>query len=275
MNNCLICNKEFTQKPSTSGKYCSISCGNRSRKGLDQKSTLIKKENVIIYLTNPKKCLKCNATIEYDKKSNNFCGQSCSASFTNSNRDKSIYNKSSITLKKTIGQNNITMPQNIRKISKISFCSICNKLIPNKEIKSCSKECKIKLLSLSLRGKTGGSTKQFIKVKDSFGKEVSLDSSWELTLSEDLNINNIKWTRPSSFLLSNGRKYTPDFYLPDYKIYLDPKAYRKGYLLQIEKIAMFEKEFDTTCLVISSKNLLNWKHIESKLAGDAPRAYPH
>lgn len=38
---------------------------------------------------------------------------------------------------------------------------------------------------------------------------------------------------------------------------------------------MFEKEFDTTCLVISSKNLLNWKHIKSKLGGDAPHAYPH
>lgn len=262
MNNCLICNKEFIQKPNTSGKYCSLSCGNKSRKGLPQKFSILKKERVEKYMLNPNQCLVCNQIINYDRKNNKFCSHSCSASFTNRNRDKTIYIKSATTLKITL---KLKPPKNFKKESKISFCLICNKLIKNKHIKSCSKECRVKLLSLVLRGKTGGSTKQFIKVNDSFGTTVSLDSSWELILSEDLNKNKIKWTRPNAFLLSNGRKYTPDFYLPDYNIYLDPKAYRKGYLLQLEKIKLFEKEFNTICLVISSRKLLTWEYINSQL----------
>ena len=261
MNICLICNKKFAQKPNTTGKYCSLSCGNKSRKGLLQKSSIIKKDE---YVLNNKHCKECNAIIPYNQKENKFCSRSCSASFTNRNRDKSIYIKSSTTLKETIliNSNNIT---NKPKYSKVSFCTVCNNTIPNKIVKTCSKVCKTKWLSLILRGRTGGSTKQFIKVKDYLNNEVTLDSSWELILSKNLDENNIKWTRPSAFLLKSGRKYTPDFYLPDYNIYLDPKAFRKGYVLQIQKIKIFEQEYNTKCLVISSKKLLTWKHIRSLL----------
>lgn len=35
------------------------------------------------YNNNPKKCLKCNEKISYEKRTNKFCSMSCSASFNN------------------------------------------------------------------------------------------------------------------------------------------------------------------------------------------------
>lgn len=85
-------------------------------------------------------------------------------------------------------------------------------------------------------------------------------------MAEDLDRNGVFWTRPKSFLLSNGRRYTPDFYIPKLGIYLDPKAYRKGYSLQLEKIRMFEAEYNTVCIVISKVDLLTYQHVLSTLS---------
>ena len=66
-----------------------------------------------------------------------------------------------------------------------------------------------------------GHSKKF-RVQDSFGNDVVLQSSYELQCSEVLNSLNIKWIRPKS-LSYDDRKYFADFYLIEYKIYLDPK----------------------------------------------------
>lgn len=58
-------------------------------------------------------------------------------------------------------------------------------------------------------------------------KEVLLESSWEVTIAELLDSNDIPWIRPKpvSWRDSGGstRLYYPDFYLPDHDLYLDPK----------------------------------------------------
>ena len=66
-----------------------------------------------------------------------------------------------------------------------------------------------------------GRSKKF-RVKDSNGKEVVLQSTYELLCSELLNDLGIKWIRPKS-LRYDGKLYFPDFYLPEYDIFLDPK----------------------------------------------------
>lgn len=67
---------------------------------------------------------------------------------------------------------------------------------------------------------------QKYKVLDSYGKEVTLQSSYELRCSVILNELNISWIRPKA-LKYDGRNYFADFYLPDYDIWLDPKnAYK-------------------------------------------------
>ena len=58
-------------------------------------------------------------------------------------------------------------------------------------------------------------------------KEILLDSSWELELAKRLDEQNIAWIRPNplSWIDETGitHNYFPDFYLPDYNIFLDPK----------------------------------------------------
>jgi hypothetical protein len=59
------------------------------------------------------------------------------------------------------------------------------------------------------------------------GEIVLLESSWELAIAQWLDINQVDWTRPAHlpWIDKKGkkRKYFPDFYLPKYDVYLDPK----------------------------------------------------
>ena len=69
------------------------------------------------------------------------------------------------------------------------------------------------------------SMREYVK-KD--GTIVILDSSWEEALATRLDELGIIWDRPENpipYVSSDGktRNYFPDFYLPDYDIYLDPK----------------------------------------------------
>jgi len=57
-------------------------------------------------------------------------------------------------------------------------------------------------------------------------KDIKLDSSYEVILAQSLDEYNIQWERPGRFSYHYNDKlhyYTPDFYLPKYDIYLDPK----------------------------------------------------
>jgi len=208
-------------------------------------------------------CTECKIVLPFASKRNKFCSNSCGGKFINRTRDKECYCRSAKTLKATLSKK-----PKIKKVYSDRVCQICTKTFnsgKNQKVKTCSTVCKNNLISKSTRGKTGGSTKQFIEYCDSYGNKCSLDSSWELIVAQELDKNHIIWTRPRSFLLSNGRRYTPDFFLVDYLIYLDPKAYRKGYLTTIKKIKKFENEYATRCLVISDKKLLTWEHIKSLL----------
>jgi len=52
------------------------------------------------------------------------------------------------------------------------------------------------------------------------------DSSWEDAMAIRLDELNINWDRPKAIqyeLDGKLRNYFPDFYLPDYDLYLDPK----------------------------------------------------
>lgn len=68
------------------------------------------------------------------------------------------------------------------------------------------------------------SVRDYIK-KD--GTIVKLDSSWEEALAVRLDEINIEWIRPLpiKWIDENniGHNYFPDFYLPNYDVYLDPK----------------------------------------------------
>lgn len=99
------------------------------------------------------------------------------------------------------------------------------------EKQTCSEECYKQLLSKKSRENPncGGET-NFYHYKY---KGITMDSSWEVALAEFLDKKNVKWVRTHSMWFpwkdSTGkiRRYHPDFYLPDFKLYLDPKNKKK------------------------------------------------
>ena len=73
--------------------------------------------------------------------------------------------------------------------------------------------------------RTMGKSHIFIDKK---GREFRFDSSWEDVLAIRLDELNLNWERGMYVQLSKS-KYFPDFYLPDFNVYLDQKnsAYRE------------------------------------------------
>lgn len=272
---CLYCENNFDTFDKVK-KYCNLSCSTSHRNNKNT-TAKIKKYNL-----NPKSCLNCNHAIDYDKRLNIFCSSSCSAQYNNQRRPpRSIESRrrTADSLKKLyaeIKKNKTKIEKNKPKIKKterltkvksvrFSNCVVCKQIIIGKR-KTCGDACYSKFFSLLTRGKLGGNTDINRPGVDSFGKKFYFDSSWEVILAEDLTRNNILWSRPKRFILSNGRGYTPDFYIPAYNIYIDPKAKRPNYYRDsILKIEMFEKEYLTKCLVISNKKLLTWSHILTML----------
>jgi hypothetical protein len=96
-------------------------------------------------------------------------------------------------------------------------------------------------------------------------KGVVLESSYELALAQELDGEGIAWVRPKRFYWTDDtgrrRHYTPDFFLPDYGIYLDPK---NDYLIKIDsdKINRVMLQNDIRVLVLS-KSQLSWSYIAS------------
>lgn len=93
---------------------------------------------------------------------------------------------------------------------------------------------------------------------------VILESSYELSVAKDLDRNNIRWERCSRFYwvdhTGKKRHYTPDFFLPDYDIYLDPK---NDYLItqDQEKIRLCSEQNDIIIYILN-KNQLDWLNIK-------------
>lgn len=102
--------------------------------------------------------------------------------------------------------------------------------------------------------KPGSGRGKKFKVSDSFGTEVLLQSSYELTFSKLLDDNQIEWLRPT-YLRYGNRKYFPDFYLPKFDLYLDTK---NDYLIKLDadKIKSVTEE-NSVRLVVISKRLLD------------------
>lgn len=108
------------------------------------------------------------------------------------------------------------------------------------------------------------SSKKSIYYTQKTWKEVYLHSSYEVQVAKDLDKHDVIWERPNYLLWSDidniSHRYYPDFYLPKYNIYLDPK---NDYLINIEK-----EKIDRVCtqnnvrVLILSKENLTWNKIK-------------
>lgn len=122
---------------------------------------------------------------------------------------------------------------------------------------------KEKLSRIAIQRGFGG--KNYRKIFNYNG--VILESTYELFLAKELDKNNISWIRPKRLYwidkTGKQRHYTPDFYLVDYDIYLDPK---NDYLIKIdsEKIILCSDQNNVKILILS-KNELSWEIIKEKM----------
>lgn len=107
-------------------------------------------------------------------------------------------------------------------------------------------------------------------------KGIKLDSRYELEVAKSLDENNIRWERPKPLLYKRDdgkdHRYYPDFYLPDFNIYLDPKndfllnhANPHTGLYDSEKIRRV-MEANNVRIILLDKDNLQWSKIKA-LAG--------
>lgn len=99
-----------------------------------------------------------------------------------------------------------------------------------------------------------------------FYNGVWLDSKWELRVAISLDENNVRWERPSEGFIWNdkGQRYFPDFYLPEFDVYLDPK----NSYLQVkdkEKIEQVQLRHGIKVLVLGEQQL-TWDKINACMA---------
>lgn len=102
---------------------------------------------------------------------------------------------------------------------------------------------------------------------------IKLDSSYELEVAKELDKHNIKWERPSYFIWEDDNhlehRYYPDFYLPEFNVYLDPKndylIYYKSERFGITDVEKINKVMiqNNIRIIILNKNNLTWENIKN------------
>lgn len=144
----------------------------------------------------------------------------------------------------------IKNPRTLSEAAKINF----NKNgpnIPNNDY------CK-KLSRIMSENNRGGKSKWFIV------NNIRVQGTWERDFALWLIENNIEWIRPKSIkykMYNKIKRYTPDFYLPTYNVFIEIKGYWWGN--DKEKMScVINQHNDKLFLIIEDKN---WEKYISKL----------
>lgn len=232
---CLKCKKEYNEI-FASGRFCSISCSN-SREIIGNK--IIKCKHCNVEKEVKKNCKNeyvCNNCFFIDSLNNDY---KCKCCGNKKNNKKNIY------------------------------CSVkCYRIDKPNPI---SDEIKEKLSKIAKERNLGGVNQS----KKILYKGKYLGSSYELKLAIDLDKNNIKWDVCEKIkykdLNNKIRTYTPDIFLIDFNIYLDPK---NDFLLNNNNPSLGFKDVDKIKWVmeqnnikvfILNKNQLYWNYIKKHI----------
>lgn len=132
-----------------------------------------------------------------------------------------------------------------------------------------SVETKQKLRHHALAAFLGGHTsKHRLNYVTREGRVVNLHSSYEVQVAAALDAAAIAWTRPAPLpwvdAAGAAHRYYPDFYLPAFEVYLDPK---NDYLRRKDaaKIAAVEQQCSVKILVLTQQEL-TWPAIFVKIS---------
>ena len=104
---------------------------------------------------------------------------------------------------------------------------------------------------------------------------IKFDSSYEVQVAISLDMNDIIWERPKRFFYKDcnnvGHYYRPDFYLPEYDVYLDPK---NDFLIEninptlgykdVDKIKWVSEQ-NNIRVIILTESQLTWEEIKKQI----------
>lgn len=109
------------------------------------------------------------------------------------------------------------------------------------------------------------STREYKKLD---GTIVKLDSSWEEMLAKRLDELNIEWHRPKFLIWEDNKNikhhYFPDFYLPKYNLYLDPKNPQAA-KVQSEKIKVLRNSYSNLIFLFNEKDIKNFSPVPARV----------
>lgn len=173
------------------------------------------------------KCENCKSDHDGSYGSGRFCSKKCARGFSTKSKRKEINEMVSLKLKKT------------------HLCEVCGLKSIRKHHKKC-RDCyrKTIIISEETRKKLSNSRLKYLESGKSHvkwfafsvnGKELKVQGTWEKRLAEKLNSLNILWER-KILIYSKYRKYTPDFYIPKFDIYIEVK----GFFYEKDKVKMFK-----------------------------------
>lgn len=206
-------------------------------------------------------CENCNKEHDGSYGSGRFCEIKCSRSFSTKNKRIEINRKVSKKLRSNI-------PWNKGKIISKTIekkCPVCKKsfFVYKNRIKQlcCSKKCRLIGMKLNdIYNKNnynwGGYRKGSGRSKGSYYNNSYFDSFLEIEIAKYLEKNNIKWIRNTKRFYytwnNNKHYYVPDFYLPDYKLYLEVKGY--WYKDKKERTLKAVKDNNINWILLMQKN---------------------
>lgn len=168
------------------------------------------------------------------------CSYSCSNKYFEHGQGEEASKKKSESLKEYYQKNehhNKGKTKDRCNIHSYKKCTVCEGLFVVANAKkqetgfgtgrtTCSEECKVRA-QVKVRTYQNGSRKPEYYHNKNTDEEVLLESSWEVEVAELLDELNITWTRPDPIPWKDEEEkehyYYPDFFLPDYTLYLDPK----------------------------------------------------
>ena len=176
------------------------------------------------------KCAQCDKDVckplkDFKKSSNHFCTSSCAAKF-NIPRRESIWTPELRNKMSAYAKKNYTQPIHI-KTGTYKTCLICDKEFycspSSSQRKFCSLPCSYKNPNL------GGYRENSTRLHRCFYNGIKMDSGSEAQFAELLDDNNIKWSKNTTTFFhyiyrGKNKKYYPDFYLEDLKLWVEIKG---------------------------------------------------
>jgi hypothetical protein len=177
-------------------------------------------------------CLNCGKIFHKTKGQigqKNFCSHSCCATFSNLRRDySSVWTPERKLRQSTLMKDSSYRPVPPKKEKDKRVCPKCKKVfevIPSSSKKYCGNGCFLN------SGAIGGFRANSTIRHQSIYKDQKMDSGSELKFAQLLDKNSINWTKNSKIFFNfhyegKPKKYYPDFFLPDYQLWVEIKGKR-------------------------------------------------